>query len=125
MWTAVAFWAVAVEMPASPSQLPAAFCVVSLPAEQVWPKICQNLRSARQTELEESLPSHVVGKWFGNPQMVAAQHYSEVTEEHYAKAAQIPAQYAPVTPGKGQERTKGTSAFSKEYGALRCRTNNK
>lgn len=31
-----------------------------------WPKLFQNLRSTRQTELEETLPSHVVCKWIGN-----------------------------------------------------------
>ncbi len=72
-----------------------------------WPKLFQNLRSTRQTELEETFPSHVVCKWIGNSPKVASKHYLQVTEEHYEKAAQNPAQYAHVSPGKGQERPTG------------------
>ncbi len=57
-----------------------------------WPKLFQNLRSTRQTELEETFPSHVVCKWMGNSQSVARKHYLQVTDEHFQKAAQNPAQ---------------------------------
>jgi len=52
----------------------------------VWPKLFQNLRSSRQTELEESYPSHVVCAWLGNSLQVARKHYLQVTDEHFAKA---------------------------------------
>ena len=52
-----------------------------------WPKLFQNLRSTRQTELEELFPSHVVCAWIGNSQLVAAKHYLQVTDEHYKRAA--------------------------------------
>ena len=52
-----------------------------------WPKLFQNLRSTRQTELEESFPSHVVCKWIGNSEAVARKHYLQVTDEHFEKAA--------------------------------------
>jgi len=52
-----------------------------------WPKLFQNLRSTRQTELEEQFPSHVVCAWIGNSQAVAAKHYLQVTEEHDQRAA--------------------------------------
>ncbi len=51
-----------------------------------WPKVFQNLRSTRETELEESFPSHVVGAWLGNSRAVAAKHYLQVTEGHYRRA---------------------------------------
>lgn len=51
-----------------------------------WPKLFQNLRSTRHTELEESFPSHVVCQWIGNSKAVAAEHYLQVTNEHFAKA---------------------------------------
>ena len=59
-----------------------------------WPKLFQNLRSTRQTELEESWPTHVVCKWMGNSQRVAARHYLQVTEEHFEKAVRNPVQYS-------------------------------
>lgn len=51
-----------------------------------WPKLFHNLRSTRQTELEESFPSHVVCKWIGNSQDVARKHYLQVTDDHFSRA---------------------------------------
>jgi integrase len=52
----------------------------------VWPKLFQNLRSSRQTELEEQFPSHVVCTWLGNSEQVARDHYLQVTDDHFAAA---------------------------------------
>ena len=41
-----------------------------------WPKPFQNLRSTRQTELEEIFPSHVVCAWIGNSEAVAKKTLS-------------------------------------------------
>ena len=38
---------------------------------QPWPKLFQNLRSTRETELAEEFPLHVVCQWIGNSQPVA------------------------------------------------------
>ena len=51
-----------------------------------WPKLFQNLRSTRETELAETYPLHVVTAWLGNSQLIAAKHYLQVTDEHFAKA---------------------------------------
>ena len=51
-----------------------------------WPKLFQNLRSTRETELAETFPLHVVTAWMGNSQLVATKHYLQVTDEHFAKA---------------------------------------
>jgi integrase len=51
-----------------------------------WPKIFHNLRSTRQTELEESFPTHVVCTWLGNSPRIARKNYLQVTEAHFAKA---------------------------------------
>ena len=40
----------------------------------LWPKLWHDLRAARQTELDDQFPSHVVCAWFGNSVKVAAQH---------------------------------------------------
>ena len=55
-----------------------------------WPKLFQNLRSTRETELAESYPMHVVCEWIGNSLRVAAQHYLQVTDEHFEQAAAAP-----------------------------------
>ena len=53
----------------------------------VWPKIFQNLRSTRETELAQKYPLHVVCKWLGNSQPVAARHYLQLTDAHFDQAA--------------------------------------
>ncbi len=49
-----------------------------------WPKLFQNMRSTRETELAEELPMHVVCKWIGSSQPVVAKHYLQSTEENEA-----------------------------------------
>jgi len=52
-----------------------------------WPKLFQNLRSSRQTELTETWPAHIVCAWMGNSELVARDHYLQITDEHFARAA--------------------------------------
>jgi len=54
---------------------------------QPWPKLFQNLRSTRETELAERWPVHVVCAWIGNSRAVAQKHYLQVTDDHFAQAA--------------------------------------
>jgi integrase len=97
---------------------------------QPWPKPFQNMRSTRETELAETFPMHVVCKWIGNSQPVAAKHYLQVTDEHFRQAvegkqdaAQNPAQYAPE-PGRTEwESQNKTLAIPDEYEGLRYCTN--
>ena len=65
-----------------------------------WPRLFQNLRSTRQTELSESFPSHVVCQWIGNSEQVAVKHYLQVTDEHFSKAVQNPVQCLLDSPRK-------------------------
>jgi integrase len=51
-----------------------------------WPKVFQNLRSTRETELAEQFPIQVVCEWIGNSEAVARKHYLQVTDEHFATA---------------------------------------
>jgi len=55
-----------------------------------WPKLFQNLRSTRETELAESHPMHVVCPWIGNSQAVAAKHYLQVWDGDFDRAANVP-----------------------------------
>ncbi|WP_171187430.1 tyrosine-type recombinase/integrase [Alienimonas chondri] len=52
-----------------------------------WPKLFQNLRATRQTELAGKFPVHVVCEWFGNSGPVAAEHYLQVTDADYDRAS--------------------------------------
>jgi integrase len=52
-----------------------------------WPKLFQNLRSTRETELAETFPIKAVCQWLGNSEAVAKRHYLQVTDEHFARAA--------------------------------------
>jgi len=52
-----------------------------------WPKLFQNLRSTRQTELTDQYPAHVVCKWIGNSEIVAKEHYLQVTQDKFTETA--------------------------------------
>jgi integrase len=52
-----------------------------------WPKLWQNQRSTRETELAEDWPLHVVCDWLGNSPRIANKHYLQTTEEHFQRAA--------------------------------------
>ena len=60
--------------------------IIARAGVDVWPKPFQNLRSSRQTELEQDYPTYVVCKWLGNTPMVANKHYLTVTENHFVEA---------------------------------------
>lgn len=78
-----------------------------------WPKLFHNLRASRQTELAERYPIHVVCAWLGNSAAIANEHYLQVTEDHYASAAQNAAQ---STAERGCQR--GTAVPGEKEKAL-------
>lgn len=51
-----------------------------------WPKLWQNLRSTRETELIAEFGGEVACKWIGNSVKVAVQHYLNVNKSTYKKA---------------------------------------
>ena len=53
---------------------------------QPWPKLFQNLRSTRETELAEEYSIQAACEWIGNSQAVARKHYLQVTEEQFERA---------------------------------------
>jgi integrase len=55
-----------------------------------WPKLLQNLRSTRETELCDRFPMHVVCDWIGNSKPVAMKHYLQTTDQHFAAAVTGP-----------------------------------
>lgn len=54
---------------------------------QPWPKLFQNLRATRETELTKEFPIHVVCAWIGNTEMIAAKHYLQVPDHYFESAA--------------------------------------
>jgi integrase len=79
---------------------------------KAWPKVFQNLRSTRETELADEFPIHVVCEWIGNSQVVAKKHYLQVTDDHYAKGAHSAQQNVPdraVSSGQGNTNTRRKS----------------
>jgi integrase len=68
-----------------------------------WPKLFQNLRSTRETELAEAFPIHVVCEWIGNSEAVARKHYLQVTDEHFTAAI------GPEVPEAAQKAAHNTT----------------
>lgn len=75
-----------------------------------WPKLFQNLRATRETELAQVFPLHVVCRWMGNTATVAAKHYLNVTEKDFDRATQKAAQKAAHFPA--QQASASTSSNS-------------
>jgi len=78
---------------------------------QPWPRLFQNLRASRATELAAEFPSHVAAAWLGHSEEIADAHYRQVLDSDFAKAIAGPANsaaqnQAQSTPDKaGQPRT--------------------
>ena len=53
---------------------------------EAWPRIFHNLRASFRTELQESLPDHVLNSWLGQSSRVAEAHYLTVHQEHWDRA---------------------------------------
>jgi len=76
-----------------------------------WPRLFQNLRASRATELAAEFPSHVAASWLGHSEEIADAHYRQVLDGDFAKAIAGPADgaaqnQAQSTPDKaGQTRT--------------------
>ena len=71
-----------------------------------WPKLWQNLRSTRQTELARDWLEYVVCAWMGNSRLIAREHYLQVTDEHFEQAAHSAAQNPAVEHGTAIDPTQ-------------------
>ncbi len=81
--------------------------IISRAGLKPWPKLWQNLRSSRETELADSFPVHVASAWIGNSVQVAVKHYLQVTDDHFAQAMQNPVQQSAAgsrTESQGKSR---------------------
>ena len=53
---------------------------------KAWPKLYQNLRATRQTELLAQFSAKDVCDWLGNSQAVAMKHYAMPTDDSFQRA---------------------------------------
>ena len=69
-----------------------------------WPKLFQNLRATRATELARQYPTHVATAWMGHSREIANKHYWRVTEDDFtialAESGAPAVQSASVLDGK-------------------------
>ena len=73
-----------------------------------WPKLFQNLRASRATELAAAHPGHVAAEWLGHSTAIANKHYWRVTEadfERAARAANALQQPTEIAETDGSERS--------------------
>ena len=78
-----------------------------------WPKIFQNLRSSRETELVHEHPVHVVTKWLGNSPRIAQMHYLQITENDFQRAIAKPEKWAGLILGQNVGLTASASQCQK------------
>lgn len=74
--------------------------------QQPWPRLFQNLRASRETELVNQYPIHVACKWIGNSKAIAMKHYTMVTDEHFQQAigeALNEARHPPTNANNGSQ----------------------
>ncbi len=55
---------------------------------ELWPKLWQNLRASRTTELVDNFPIKNVCKWLGNTQEVVLKHYLRASKDAMRQATQ-------------------------------------
>jgi integrase len=71
-----------------------------------WPRLWQNMRASRSTELADQYPGHVAAAWLGHSEKVANAHYRQVLDAHFdqaAEAVQNPVQYPSGLDRNGQD----------------------
>ena len=77
-----------------------------------WPRLWQNMRATRETELVEEFPAHVVSAWVGHSVAMAERHYLQVTDDHFKRAA-ADSQGEPAKQVGGGSEPEALSAVQK------------
>lgn len=66
-----------------------------------WPKLMQNMRATRETELMAHYPAKDVTSWLGNSPSIANRHYLMAMQSSFDRAVIEGAKLAGVTSGSG------------------------
>ena len=83
---------------------------------KTWPKLFQNLRASRETELVEKFPIHVVTGWLGNSPDIAHKHYLQTHEEHFKRAVGNAAEKSGTDRGLNHAESGCTHSQGKHRG---------
>lgn len=92
---------------------------VIVPGPAPWPRLFQNLRASRETELAEKYPVQVVTSWMGNTPNVAMRHYLMTNDEHFASAVKGDEPPTEVAPEEATEKAAQNAAQSAHAGHRR------
>lgn len=60
--------------------------IIKKAGQDPWPKLFQNLRASRETELVATFPLHVAAHFLGNSATIAQRHYLQITQDDYKRA---------------------------------------
>jgi hypothetical protein len=74
-----------------------------------WPKLFQNLRASRATELASEHPAHVAAAWLGHSTVVASKHYWQVTDADFDKAVRAQSEAAQNPAQQAHAESRGDS----------------
>lgn len=80
-----------------------------------WPKLLQNLRATRETELLGRFPAKDVTTWLGNSPKVAFKHYAMATLDALRRAV------SEATPHSAPQGTAQHDKAEKAEGLRSCR----
>ena len=83
-----------------------------------WRPPFHAMRKTRPTELADRFPAHTVCGWLGNSEAVARAFYLQVTDEHFTKAAQNPAQQTSASPESDGNDSQADSTTNEETPVL-------
>jgi integrase len=83
-----------------------------------WPKLFQNLRATRETELAAEHPIHVVCDWIGNSKAVAKKHYLQVVDSDFTKAISQPAAGQGAAKSEASAKQKAQRQAAAQSGIL-------
>ena len=74
---------------------------------QPWPRLFQNMRASRETELMARYPAKDVSAWLGNSVPVAMRHYAMATDESFLAAADPAGQTVSRKPDQANTENGG------------------
>ncbi len=84
---------------------------------QPWPRLWQNFRATRATELADKYPSHVAAAWLGHTERIADGHYRQVTADHRERATTEPTGAMPGQGNHPKEKLAQNPAHSPHFSA--------
>jgi len=61
--------------------------IITRAGEKPWPRLFHNMRASCVTDWCERFPAHAVAGWLGHSPMIAARHYLQTRDSHFAAAA--------------------------------------